>query len=233
MTLQDFSDGFDTLAAAYMRRHGFGEQDALAFDEYEKSVFLTKAQDQLVLAHYTGRNPAGKGFEQTEEERRYLSNLVCEKRLKPCTKKGGCHIGMGSQSTFFHLPCNLWFITYESVTVSSDDCHNGATLDVVPVTQDEYHKIRRDPFRGTSGRRALRLDLSCDTVEIVSKYSVASYYIRYIARCCPIVLEDLPDGLTVKGIGTAMECQLHDALHQALLERAVFLALNSKAVTKQ
>jgi len=228
MTLQDFSDNFDTLANAYGQRQGFGGQDALAFDEYEKSVFLTKAQDSLVIGHYTGRVPSSEGFERTEEERRYLSALVCEKTLKPCAKKGGCHIGIDGSSAFFRLPRNLWFITYESVTVGSDDCHDGAVLDVVPVTQDEYHKTRRDPFRGANGRRALRLDLSCDTVEIVSKYAVRSYYVRYIARCCPIILCDLPDGMSIKGISTATECRLHDALHQPILEMAVAMAVGSR-----
>jgi len=78
MTIQDFSDGFDTLVNSYNRRQNFGEQDSLSFDEYEKSQFLTKAQEELVIAWYSGRNSYGEGFESTEEARRYLSTLVRE-----------------------------------------------------------------------------------------------------------------------------------------------------------
>jgi hypothetical protein len=37
----------------------------LNFDEYEKSVFLTKAQEELVIHYYTGK-ATGDSFEDTE-----------------------------------------------------------------------------------------------------------------------------------------------------------------------
>lgn len=45
MTLQDFSDQFDTLANSYAttQMFGTGHYGPLVFDEYEKSVFLTLA----------------------------------------------------------------------------------------------------------------------------------------------------------------------------------------------
>ena len=106
-------------------------------------------------------------------------------------------------------------------------------MEVVPVRQDEYHRLKKNPFRGANNRRSLRLDLSDGVVEIVSKFTVTAYYLRYLRRIKPIVLEDMPNGLTINGVGTQSECELHESLHQRILERAVGLALQSKGYTRE
>lgn len=233
MTVQDFSNGFDTLLASYNHRAGFGEQDKLAFDEYEKSQFLTKAQEEIVLSFYTGRNTTGDSFEASEEVRRYLADLVREATMKPITTTGGSPLGVSSTSKFFTLPDDLWFITFEQATVSSDDCHNGMAMDVVPVTQGEYHRVKRNPYRGANNRRVLRLDLGDGVVELVAKYTVSSYYIRYLRKLSPIVLLDLPDGLSIRDVRKETGCRLHEALHQSILDRAVQMAAGTKSTQKE
>lgn len=233
MTLQEFSNQFDTMLNSYAHKIGFGDQVSMAdvaLDEYEKSVWLTKAQEELVVSCYNGKNAFGDSFESTEELRRYLSNLVTEDSIDPITSSIGSPLGMDSKSKFFTLPDDLWFITYEDVTTSDGGCGNGGKMDVYPVTQDEYLKIKRNPFRGANNRRALRLDLADGVVEVVCKYNVTNYYIRYIRKPSPIILEDLPDNLTIEGSNCSTPCELHEALHQRILERAVRLALQSKGI---
>lgn len=237
MTNEEFSNSFDTLLNSYNVSGEFGEpssKQSLVFDEYEKSLFLTKSQEEITESLYNGRNPFAESFEQTEELRRYLSNLVCDTTLEPSSQsfRG---IG-GNTSKFFVFPTRprLWFITYETITLESDDaCLNGKILDVIPVTQDEYLRIKRNPFRGCNSRRALRLDVSDNVVEIVCKYSadkavVKQYYARYLRHPNPIILRTLPDGLSINGESDYMECELHEALHQKILDRAVILALQSR-----
>ena len=234
MTNQEFSNGFQTLVNSYQRFRDFDDKeprDTIEFDEYEKSLYLTKAQEELVVSLYNGKNPFRESFEQTEEMRRYLSSLVEEKQLDPIQTSNGMPLGIDSKSKFFTLPDNLWFITYESVRISNGKCESHTSQDVYPVRQDEYHKIKKNPFRGANNRRALRLDLSENNVEIVSKYEVTQYYIRYIRKVKPIVLEDMPDELTVNGINRETECELHESLHQRILELAVSIALQSKGYT--
>lgn len=43
MTTKEFSDQFDILANSYARQYNFGSQDILSFNEYEKSLYLSKA----------------------------------------------------------------------------------------------------------------------------------------------------------------------------------------------
>lgn len=231
MTTQEFSDAFDTLVSSYRRFKDFDNKeilDSIEFNEYEKSYFLTKAQDELVIALYNGRNVSGESFESTEELRRYLSNLVKEARLQPITNASGLVIGIGSNSKFFTLPQDLWYITYEAVDIDGARCSALSPMDVYPVTQDDYNKTKRNPFRGANDRRALRLDLSDGVIEIVCKYIVKDYYVRYLRKPNPIVLVNMPNNLTIDGVGKKSECELHEALHQRILERAVTEALQSK-----
>ena len=181
------------------------------FDEYEKSVFLTNAQEDVALGLYTGKNTYGESFEQTEELRRYLSNLINEVILDPITTSNGMPLGVDSKSKFFTLPDNLWFITYEAIAVEGGKCKQGFSMMVVPVRQDEYQRLKKNPFRGANDRRALRLDLSENNVEIVSKYPVTQYYVRYLRKLQPIVLADFTgEGVSINGVNTPTECELQE-----------------------
>lgn len=231
MTIDEFSNSFDTLLNSYALISNFGEETSkqtITLDEYEKSVLLTKAQEEIVLSLYNSKNPYGEAFEGTEELRRYLSNLITEKSLKPITNTSGTPLGLESKSKFFTLPEDLWFITLESVVIDNSKCGAETIMKVYPVKQDEYQAIRDNPFRGANDRRALRLDLSEGNVEIICKYMIAIYYIRYIKKVPPIILEDLPNDLTIEGKSEASDCILHEALHQKILDRAVQLALQSR-----
>lgn len=234
MTCDEFSDQMDVLLNSFNVKAGFGEQDnkyggAVVLDEYEKSVYLTRAQERLVLSLYNGRNGAGESFESDEETRRHLSPLVSEARLAPMTDSSGTSLGVSGSSKFFTLPDDLWFIVYESVLAGDAKCDALGSLDVYPVTLDDYHRTSRNPFRGANDRRALRLDLADGVVEIVSKKDVSSYFIRYVRKLDPIILRNLPDGLTIGGRSSKTECGLHEGLHQRILELAVAEAFGRKA----
>lgn len=236
MTIQEFSDGFDALISSFSSTANFGDETSkrdLAFDEYEKSQFLTIAQEEIVVNLYTGNNPKGDSFEFSEEVRRYLANLVVDKNLKPITNTSGTPLGVSTNSKFFTLPDNprIWFLIYETVIISNGKCEGKTSMKVYPIRHDEYQNIKDNPFRGANDRRALRLDLSEGNVEIVCKYNVTDYYIRYIKKLTPIILVDLPEGLTINGKSKATECELHEALHHRILERAVMLALQSKGIS--
>lgn len=229
MTTEEFSNEFDTLLNSYSGSTSYGEEYKfpITLDEYEKSVFLTNAQEEIVISMYNGKNPYGDSFERTEELRRYLSDLI--KTYKTTDKKVG-YTGLSKSSVFFELPDDLWFITYEAVNLKDNElgCINGKDISVIPITQDEYHRIRKNPFRGTNERRALRLDLSGKVVEIVSKYNVESYLVRYLSRPAPIILTDLTDNLSINDISVKTECELNPVIHRAILDRAVKLAIMSR-----
>ena len=222
MTNKEFSDGFSTLL------NSFGITPNITLDEYEKSTFLTNAQEQLIIDIYSGRNVIyGKSFEQTEELRRYLSNLV--ETYETSTKVTG-KLGLSKDSVFFEIPQDTWFITYEVALLKDSrlGCLDGIEASVVPLPQDDLYRAKDNPFRGPSKDRVLRLDIKSDLAELISKYNVDKYLMRYISQPAPIILVDLPDGLSINGVSTESECELNPVVHRAILERAVQLAIISK-----
>lgn len=222
MTNKEFSDGFSTLL------NSFGITPNITLDEYEKSTFLTNAQEQMIIDIYSGRNIIyGKSFEQTEEIRRYLSNLV--ETYETSTKVTG-KLGLSKDSVFFEIPQDTWFITYEVAFLKDSrlGCLDGIEASVVPLPQDDLYRAKDSPFRGPSKDRVLRLDIKSDLAELISKYNVDKYLMRYISQPTPIILVDLPDGLSINGVSTESECELNPVVHRAILERAVQLAIISK-----
>ena len=55
----------------------------------------------------------------------------------------------------------------------------------------------------------------------MSDNDIVKYTVRYLKKPEPIIIQDLPDGLTIEGESKAMTCRLPEALHQAILEEAV------------
>ena len=217
MSLQEFSDTFDVLT-----------QGIYKFDEYEKSVFLTQAQEQLVRSYYGGGSDA---FELSEASRRYLDQLVKTKVYE--TPDEVDNIPLSEHSAFYKLPPDLYYITYEQIQYADESlgCYNGSIAKVVPVTQDEYSRVKDNPFRGPTKYRAVRLDCGQNVVEIISKYNTGNYLIRYIEKPEPIILIDLPDGLKISKKSKKSECKLNSNLHYTILTLAVTLAQASRAAS--
>ena len=212
----EFSIEFDILY------NNISSNKAPGLNEYEKSVFLTKAQEQIVTELYSGRNNTYSSFEETEEQRRYLHSLV---KTATCTKHKTTlqnpFVTVSSNSTLYDLPEDVMFITYESARINTKE------IPVYPVAQDELSKIINNPFRGPSDNRVLRLDVNSNVVELISNSDISAYKVRYIRKPNPIILTDLEDDLSINGISEESECELDSSLHRTILDRAVTLALQT------
>jgi len=233
MTTQEFSNTFDTLLNSYDTQVPFGEQTSkreIVLDEYEKSLYLTRAQEEVAVNLYNGKNPYGESFESTEELRRYLENLI---KTKVYTADEQIEdIGVSDNSVFYKLPSDMAFITMEQVIYDDDKlgCYNGSIASVYPITQDEYNKIKNNPFRGPTKYKVIRLDSGNNTVELISKYTIGDYLLKYLSKPEPIILDTLPEGVTIDGLNQITECKLNPILHNTILERAVQMARQSKGI---
>lgn len=218
MTNPEFENEFDILFNNIMSNQAPG------LDSYEKSVFLTQAKEQLFISYYSGKNSNGESFEETEEFRRYLSTHVKTVVLEPLEEHS--EIAITDNSEIFQLPDDLWFITYEFATLAegTGNCASGKRVQVVPVTQDDVYRTMENPFKNAGLRRALRLDIENNRVEIISKYTIAKYTVRYLERTKPIILRDLDGDLSINGYSEKTECDLPEALHRPILNLAVELA---------
>ena len=213
MTNPEFSIEFDILY------NNISSNKAPGLNEYEKSVFLTKAQEQIVTELYSGRNTTYNSFEETEEQRRYLHSLITTSSLEESTEIDDI---ITSNSSIYKLPENIMFITYETAILTGNK-----EVTVYPVSQDELSKIINNPFRGPSNNRVLRLDLGNNSIEVISNYDITKYLIRYIRKPNPIILVDLEDELSINGVTEESECEIDSSLHRTILDRAVALALQT------
>lgn len=168
----------------------------------------------------------GNMFELTEEDRRMLSGLVRSVTVEPMDEKDILCNKMQhivSDSKFFKLPYDLMFITYESCVFDQSDnsCLSNKSTQVYPTTQDEFHKIKNNPFRGPNGNRVLRLDIQNNAVELVSKTPVKNYFVRYLRKPKPIVLVDLDGDLSIHGVQSVTNSELNPLLHEKIVKYAV------------
>lgn len=216
MTNQEFSIEFDILY------NNISSNKAPGLNEYEKSVFLTKAQEEIITELYTGRNGTQNSFEETEELRRYLNSLIVTAGCPPYSGEDKDFIKVTNISMLFSLPEDVLFITRERVLTSTY-----LEVEVYPVSQDELSKILKNPFRGPSKTRALKLDAGHNIIEIIYKGEISSYSLRYIKKPNPIILVDLEDDLSINGQSEESKCELDSSIHRTILERAVALALQT------
>ncbi len=246
MSEKEFSDKFDALLNSYKTSVPYGyEQGNFDFtlNEYEKSLYLTQSQEQYVENYFTSTTDIDSTFEGTEKARKSLEALVRDRYLEEDTTERR-HIVKDSQ--FFKVADDVWFTVYEAVEYNTEngdcvvlpDCINSSVQDlgaayttVLPITHDDFYRTYHNPFRGVTNKRALRLTAGEKLYEVVSKYPINKYLIRYVKRPNPIILETLPDGLTIEGKSGMQTCQLDESLHDTILSMAVQLALNYHRLT--
>jgi hypothetical protein len=199
---------------------------APGIDAYEKSVFLTKAQEQIVTAIYDG------SFEGSEKLRECISPLVKTVTFTaPLTDN--IPIGVSSDSKFYKIDEDehLWYIVYESISLTDETCESKKQVTVKPVKVDEYHRIRKNPFRKARKHEALRLNTE-GLIEIVYPEDNYTYSVRFIRRPNPIMIP-VVDPLEVKDLKISekdydvngVNCELLDAIHRTIVETAVNLAI--------
>jgi hypothetical protein len=237
MITSEFINEFDLLYDA-------GSKGAPSIDNYEKSVYLTTAQEELVKAYYSGKNQKGS-FENTEKNRRVLNELTKTYVQSTQTISGN---GISPLSVFYAIP-EVFYIILEQVKFNDNGV--AKTVTVKPTTHDEYLNNVKNPFRQPNKRKVLRLDISKEgannLVEIITDQTLTEYFMRYVDKPKPIIVTNIATGdfdglgLTIDGVTAVTECKLNRELHREILNRAVELAirdfressLQSKLATNQ
>ena len=222
MNVQEFSNSFDTLLQPYIAKESFSEQNNLAFDEYEKSIFLTKAQEQIVLELY-------QELEQSEEVRKYLSNLIKTDNYVPVGEQDETLINNNFKSYKVEISNDILFMIYEQCTLSDENnCINNKIVSVVPTIHDDLDKVLKNPFKSPNNRKVIRLDFD-NKIELISKYNISNYKVRYLKKPNPIILVSLEDNLSINNGDTEVSNgETNPILHERIVQRAVQLAVQSK-----
>lgn len=222
MNVQELSNLFDTLLQPYITKDNFGKQNTLVFDEYEKSIFLTKAQEQIVLELY-------QELEQSEEVRKYLSNLIKTDNYAPVGEQDETLINNNFKSYKVEINNDILFMIYEQCTLSyENNCINNKIVSVVPTIHDDLDKVLKNPFKSPNSRKVIRLDFD-NKIELISKYNITNYKVRYLKKPNPIILVALEGNLSINNGDTKVSNgETNPILHERIVQRAVQLAVQSK-----
>lgn len=226
MTYRELSDAFDV----YSNRFAAGKDTSLIpFDEYEKSLFLTKAADEIVkeLLPFYDRNEKIK------------------KQLLPITRTTQLNLDtvvpasarMKSGSLVYELPTGVVYVAAESLKNTL-----GAILrKIKPLKDDEAFYSLESPFRSPTRGYAFRGSLSYVDSGVTKKYSEIitdisatadpKYYIKYIIDVPAIIVADDLDDASIKGV--AINPNIYSEapltlLHEKILDRAIIMAYTAK-----
>lgn len=218
MTHEEFENEFMVLYNNIM------SNSAPGLNSYEISVFLTKAQEEIVKNNF---NPKGnkyqEGLDDSPKRQIDFSELI---------KVGEGVLNNTPTTTFdnrakvYTLPSDLFLVINEAVTT------NKGTKQIVPISYSEYTRLMSKPYKEPLKYQAWRIITTSNdniSAEIIvnSNESISDYKIRYIRRPRPIIVSDLTSeygDLTINGISEISECELNPIIHEEILQRAVELA---------
>lgn len=232
MTNREFSDEFDVLY------NSITSNQAPGLDEYEKSVFLTKAQDEIIKSYFNPRlNKTQQGFDGSERRQIDFSMIMKSKVYNSLTAPGGSFgnsfFDSRSNTKSVVLDDDVLMIVNEYVNVFREGRKTFTRLTVVPVNNIEYARLMSRPYKRPLKNQAWRI---LDTVDnhkraelIIGPDDVLNeYVIRYVRRPRPIRLttfNDVTIGASDSDEGKGEQtCELDPILHPEILQRAVELA---------
>ena len=225
MTTQEFSNEFDVLYNNIMSNQAPG------LDEYEKSVFLTKAQLEILKNYFNPKgNKYGQGFDENAKRQIDFSTLITVAKPSQYTPEGG-YVKFDDRSQLYKMPQDILLMLNETGINTVDGVRR--LISIIPMNYEEYARFMSKPWKQPLKNQGWRLFQSTGGVdfisEVVIKYnsSLADYKIRYVKRPKPIILANLADeysNVSIEGINTITECELDPILHPEILQRAVELA---------
>ncbi len=178
MTIQEFSNTFDTLLNSYNTQSQFGEQASkreIVLDEYEKSVLLTQAQDIVVKSYFDGTlNQQGQGFDDSSRRQMDFSSLIKIAELDPLDSNETEIQTFDDRGIVYQLPrkvvddveiegtTDVLFILNEKLT---QVCTKGEQrieqwrkdFVIVPISYKEYDREMSKPYAQPLKKQAWRL----------------------------------------------------------------------------
>lgn len=236
----EFNDRFDVLY------NNITSNQAPGLNAYEKSLFLTKAQDEILKNYF---NPKGnkyqEGFDGNPKRQIDFSSITVS--ASPEITDGGL-FDARDKVKHASLPKDVWMIINERLKVTRPRREDPVNLVVLAITFDEYDRLMSKPYKRPLSYQAWRLithegtDNNSDLIAGPND-DITEYKIRYIKRPHPIIVDSL-DALTIDGYCFKEDayvggpegvegCELDPILHEEILQRAVELAKVAWTTTGQ
>lgn len=224
MTIQEFSNEFDVLYNNIMSNQAPG------LDEYEKSVFLTKAQSEIIKNYF---NPKGnkyqEGFDGSQKRQVDFSKLMKTYASSGTAPTPTSFFGNVTGAYKITWPNDVFVVVNEVVDVIKKGDNRKYRLQVIPIKYDEYLRVSSKPYKQPLKNQAWRIINGENDINLIvghlNNVSPNGYHIRYVKHPKPIILESLDgSGLSINNETNEMGCELDPEIHPEILQRAVELA---------
>jgi|TARA_R110000796_G_scaffold236214_1_gene355449 hypothetical protein len=221
MTTLEFKEAFNTLY------NNINSMASPGFDDYEISLLLTLAQEELVKNYNDPTsNIKQEGFEGSDKRRIDLKELITDYKITGQLSSPTYRISQ--ESVIYQIPNNVFLIKQEQATVLLD-CGNNRIVSVIPKTHDEYNRQIKNPFKKPNSNKVWRLDYNSsepgtNIVELISSQLITEYHMRYLKFPDPIIISNLTDGLTINGFTSSRTSELNREVHSEIVRRAVELS---------
>ena len=154
MTLEEFSTEFDVLY------NSITSNAAPGFNDYEKSVLLTLAQEELIKSYFVANNnTTGVGLDGSQKRHYDFSTLIKVKTLNNIidsiwTTRADVPVFNKDANNIFLVPNDVFLVLNEYLTVKNN------SYTVFPISYDSYNLLMSKPFPYPNKRQAWRLDSS-------------------------------------------------------------------------
>ena len=154
MTLEEFSTEFDVLY------NSITSNAAPGFNDYEKSVLLTLAQEELIKSYFVANNnTTGVGLDGSQKRHYDFSTLIKVKTLNNIinsilTTRVDVPVFNKDANNIFLVPNDVFLVLNEYLTVKNN------SYTVFPISYDSYNLLMSKPFPYPNKRQAWRLDSS-------------------------------------------------------------------------
>lgn len=248
MTVNEFNIQFDVLY------NNITSNQAPGLNEYEKSVFLTKAQSEIVKNYFlASHNVKQEGYMDSPKREHDFSSIIVTKTLNEPATSGDKYYYNNSKCVLFDIPSNVFMVLNEQLI------EENKVYTIVSIEYSEFSKLMKKPYKLPLKGQAWKMNHYDVRREKIEGYHENVYYnqaefignftdvtkviyqIRYIKTLQPIILADIGQyNVTIRGkeypydaagesieeedYNTKSPCMLPEELHEEILQRAVEIA---------
>lgn len=228
---EQFSNEFDVLY------NSITSNQAPGLDEYEKSIFLNRAQDEIAKSYFNPKtNKVQEGFDGTER-RQIDFSMITKSRIYENFDTSLFDSREQVKSVTIEDDILMLINEYLEVSRGRAPITEGPPrpargkqirLTVLPITYVEYSRLMSKPYKWPLKNQAWRLmgnrggrknvELIAGPFDTITKYAI-----RYIKRPRAIRLADFGN-MTIDGESTPQCCELDPILFPEIIQRACELA---------
>lgn len=204
MNAQEFSSEFDLLY------NNISSAQAPGLTEYEKSVFLTKAQDEIIKNYFTNVQGGNKYQQGIEDSNKRYSDFSCLITVASITAEAA-GVGFDPRGKIFKLSSltRPLMITITENFKTGTSANDNSLYQVIPLSFEEYMRLMSKPSTDPLKKQVWKLmgnsTSGNGTIEIVPHWkdkdnTYNQLCLRYVRQPYPIILDDLSNqGLSIGG----------------------------------